>query len=138
MRADHGFEMKNNIVVRLNNSSPEALKTELSKHPNILNVSASSHVPASGATYGDGFKNRWTKGMGPILIIIYVDQDYLGNLNVPLITGRYFSADAGLSNKNFIVINEQAVKAFHFATPAEALGQQIIYQKDSSRLEIIA
>ncbi|HXR81245.1 MAG TPA: FtsX-like permease family protein, partial [Saprospiraceae bacterium] len=40
---DHGFNVRNNILVRLNNTSHQALKTELSKYNNITSVSAASH-----------------------------------------------------------------------------------------------
>lgn len=54
-----------------------------------------------------------------------------------MIAGRNFSAEAGISNKNFILINEQSVRAFHFASPADAIGQTVIHDHDSSKLEII-
>lgn len=137
MRADHGFEMKNNIVVRLNNTTPTSLKTELSKYSNITNVTASSHVPAASSTYGMGFKKtleekEWTK-----VNYFSTDEDYLKNINVSLLKGRFFQADGGESNKNFIVINEKAVEAFHFASASDAIGQVVISDQDSSRKEII-
>ncbi len=66
-----------------------------------------------------------------------VDEDYERNINVPLVAGRFFAQEAGNSNGNFIVINEEAVKAFHYASPLAALGESIITGRDSSRLEII-
>ncbi|MFN8806117.1 MAG: ABC transporter permease, partial [Bacteroidota bacterium] len=43
----------------------------------------------------------------------------------------------GASNKNLIVLNEKAVESFHFDSPLDAIGQEIIIQKDSSRKQII-
>ena len=63
--------------------------------------------------------------------------DYLKNIEVSLLAGRFFLAADGASNKNFIVINEKTLEAFHLGSPIEALGQQIIYQNDSSRKQII-
>jgi putative ABC transport system permease protein len=137
VRADHGFDMKNNIVVRLNNTSPEALKIELAKHSNITNVATASHVPAAGMTYGSGFKKSLDEKEWTDLDYYAVDEDYLKNINVPLVAGRYYTAEAGASNKNFIVINEQSVTALHYGSPAEALGQVLILDDDSSKLEII-
>jgi putative ABC transport system permease protein len=64
------------------------------------------------------------------------DEDYLKNLDIPLVAGRYFDPSAGDSNKDFIVLNEKAVSAFHFASPLEAIGQ-IIVKDDSTRKQII-
>ena len=137
VRADHGFDMKNNVVVRLGDTQPKELKTELLNHANIINVSASSHVPAAGTTYGNGFKKSlddkdWTE-----LNYFDVDEDYLENLNIPLIAGRFFTKEAEVSNSNFVVINEAAVEAFHYDSPLDAIGQQVIYQQDSVAREII-
>lgn len=137
VKADHGFDMKNNVVVRLGDTKPQELKTELLKYANITNVAATSHVPAAGTTYGNGFKKSlddkdWTE-----LSYFAVDEDYLENIGIPLLEGKYFSDEAGESNSNFIVINESAVQAFHYDSPLDAIGQQVYYQKDSLLKEII-
>jgi len=59
LRADHGFNMDKKAVVSLSNTSPEALKTELSKYSNIESVTAASHLPAAGTSYGEGFKRSF-------------------------------------------------------------------------------
>lgn len=49
----------------------------------------------------------------------------------------FFNANAGEANKKFIVISEKAVETFHFKNAEEALGQELILKKDSSRIQII-
>lgn len=137
VKADHGFDMKNNIVVRLGETKPKSLKTELLQQTNIINASAVSHVPAAGSTYGEGFKisldeKDWTE-----LSYYAVDEDYLQNIDLSLVEGRFFQAGAGESNANFIVINQAAVEAFHYESPLDAIGKQIISQRDSTKKEII-
>lgn len=137
VKADHGFDMSNSIVVHLGDTKPHELKTELLQHANILNVSAASHLPASGTTYGNGFKKSLDEKEWTDLNYFSVDEDYLENINAQLIEGRYFTKEAGESNANFVVINEEALKALHYDTPHDAIGQVVIYQRDSSRKEII-
>jgi putative ABC transport system permease protein len=137
VRADHGFDMKNNVVVRLGDTKPQELKTELLKYANIANVAASSHVPAAGTTYGNGFKKSLSDKDWTELSYFAVDEDYLENIGIPLLEGKYFSEEAGESNSNFLVINESAVKALHYDSPMEAIGQQVYYQQDSLLKEII-
>jgi putative ABC transport system permease protein len=134
---DYGFNMKGNIAVKLNNTSAQALKTELLKYPNIKNVAAASHIPSAGTTYGNGFKKELTEKEWTSLDYFVADEDYLKNMDVNVVAGKYFSLENGESNKNFIVINEQAVKAFHYKNPADALGEQVIYQQDSTRKTIL-
>lgn len=137
LKADHGFNMKDNIVVRLGETKPDELKTELLRHSNIENVAATSHVPAAGRTNDEGFKKSKDDSDWTELSYYAVDADYLQNIEVELLEGRYFAESAGESNKNFMVINESAVEALHYASAREAIGQQLLAQHDSTMKEVI-
>lgn len=130
---DYGFTMEKNILVRLNNTSAQALKTELQKYPNVKNVAGASHIPASGVSYGDGFKKDLSETGWTNLGYFLVDEDYAKNLEVEMVAGKHFSHENADANKNFIVINEEAVRAFNFKSPVEAVGQEVIYRADSSK-----
>jgi putative ABC transport system permease protein len=134
---DYGFNLKENIAVRLNNTSAQALKTELDKFPNIKNSTATSHVPAAGTSYGTGFKKDVTEKDWTNLYYFSVDADYLSNMEVSLVAGRNFNKDDGEANKNFIIINEEAAKALQYKTPIDALGDELIYKPDSSKKVVI-
>lgn len=136
LRKDHGFDMENKIMVSLNNASAASLKTALLGQSGIESVSAVSHLPASGFSYGDGYKKsldepEWTESS-----YFSVDEDYLTNMGLSMRAGRFFAAADGQSNKNLIVLNEAAVASFHFESPEDALGHEI-YAKDSTRRVII-
>ena len=137
LRADHGFNIENKLVVSLSSTTPEVLKTELLKHSNIQNVTAASHIPAAGSSYGESYKRSLDEKDWTDLNYFSGDSDYLKNLDLKLIAGKFFDEESGQSNKNFIVLNELAVEKFHFNSPADALGQEIILQKDSSKKQII-
>jgi putative ABC transport system permease protein len=137
LNKDYGFNMKNNIMIKLNNTSASALKAELLKYPEIKNVAAASHVPAAGITYGEGFKKELGEKDWRNINYFAVDEDYLKNMEISMIAGKYFEAEQGLSNRNFIVINEEAIKTFGFRSAIDALGEEIIHQRDSSRKVII-
>jgi putative ABC transport system permease protein len=137
VQADHGFSMEKKMVVRLNNTKPEALKTELLKYPEVVSVTAVSHLPAAGTTYGEGFKKSLADKDWTTINYFAVDEDYLKNLDLELVAGRYFLPTAGESNKNFMVVNEEVVKAMQYGSNADALGQELIMQRDSVKREII-
>lgn len=137
LKADHGFNMSNKIIVQLGDTSPQTLKTELLKYSNIENVSIASHIPAAGITYGESFKRSLDEKDWTNINYFSVDEDYLKNIDVSLVAGRFYQPEAGDGNKKFIVISEKAVEKFHFESAADALGQEIILQRDSSRLQII-
>lgn len=137
LKADHGFSMENRMVVRLNKASATALKTELLKYSNIESVTAASHLPAAGTTYANGFKKQLDEKEWTSMNYFHADEDYLTNLEVNLIAGRFFASSDGGANKNFIVINEKAIETFNLGSAADALGQEIIYQADSTEKQII-
>jgi putative ABC transport system permease protein len=134
---DYGFALENNMMVKLNNTSPHALKSELLKNPSIESVSAVSHVPAGGTTYGSGFKKDLADKEWTDIDYFAVDEDYLKNMELELVAGKHFAAENGDANKNFVVINEEAVKSFHLKNPIDAIGEELIHQDDSSRKVII-
>lgn len=137
LKADHGFDMDNKVVVQLNDTSAETLKTELLTYSNIESVTAASHIPAAGTSYGDSYKRSLDDKDWMNLDYFSVDEDYLNNINVSLVAGRFFDPKAGEANSKFIVISEMAVERFHFESPMDAIGQEIIFQKDSSKIQII-
>lgn len=137
LKADHGFSADKKIIIPLNNTAPVTLKTELKKYSNIENVSAVSHMPAAGTTYGDGFKKSLDDKDWMTLDYFAVDEDYLQNIDIELVAGKFFTEEAGESNKNFIVINEMAVNDLHYDSPMDAIGKELIYHPDSTRKQII-
>ncbi len=137
LRADHGFNMEKKVVVGLNNTRFAALKIELLKNKNIESVSAVSHVLAAGSSYGADYKRSLEDKDWIDLNYYSTDEDYLKNLEIPLVAGKYFSPENGNSNKNFVVLNEKAVEVFHFKSAMDALGQEIILHSDSSRKLVI-
>lgn len=137
LHSDYGFNMKSNLMVRLNETSPGNLKTELLKYPNIKNVAAASHLPASGQTRGTGFKKDFADREWTGINTFSVDEDYLENMEVDLVAGKFFLADHGNGNSNFVVINERALESLHYNNAIDAIGDEIIHQADSSKKEII-
>jgi len=137
LNKDYGFNMKENIMIRLNNTSASELKTELIKHNNIRSVAGSSHIPATGMTIGHGFKKDLDEKEWTGINTFFVDEDYLQNMEIGLVTGNFFAPENGKNNERLVVINERAVKDLHYETPRDAIGEEIISQVDSSRRTII-
>lgn len=137
MKKDHGFNIESNMLVRLSNTSAVQLKTELLKYSNITSVSASSHIPAAGQSHSNGFKTRLDDPEWISVGKFDVDEDYLQNMNIELLAGEFFKAESGELNRNYVVINRKATKAFNFETLNDAIGQELIAQHDSSKTTIV-
>ena len=117
--------------------APQALKTELLKYSNIQTVTAASHVAASGPSNINGFKKTLDEKDWTILNYFMVDEDYLKNMELKLVAGKFYTAEQEASNKDYIVINEEAVKKLQYESPVDAVGEEIISQSDSTRKTII-
>jgi putative ABC transport system permease protein len=129
---NHGFNLNNNIMVKLNGTSSQNLKNELQKYSNITSVSAASHVPAAGTTYGAGIKYKLED---PDMInadYFFVDEDYHKNMELQILAGDFFKTEQGESNKNFVVINEAALQKLKFESARDAIGEPIVFMNDSS------
>lgn len=137
MTANNGFTIENKLIIRTGDASVATLKQELEKDAMFTSVAAASHIPAAGIVYGNGFKRQASDPDWTHLRYFAVDEDYLSNMNIELMAGRFYSAEAGLSNANFVVINERALGVLQFPSASEALGQTIINQSDSTEKQII-
>lgn len=133
---DNGFISSNKIIVHKGSTSLEVLKHELERQANMVSVSAASHIPMAGQVRGTDVQKPGSDTWNS-LTYFAVDEDYLANMGLMLVAGKFFPKDAGTSNANFIVLNEEAVHEYQFASPAEAIGQSLIVRDDSTERLII-
>lgn len=133
---DNGFLSSNKLIIHKGNTSLEVLKPELEKQANIVSVSAASHIPMAGQVRGTDVQKSGTD-IWSNLTYFAVDEDYVVNMGLTLVAGKFFAEDAGASNTNFIVLNEEAVKEYQFASPDEAIGQSLIVRDDSTERQIV-
>lgn len=137
MNFDKGFDTTHKIIVRTGEADKRIVKNELKKLAGINSVSAVSHIPSAGVVRGHGFKKSLNDSEWTSMNYFSVDEDYLQHMDIALLAGRFFDAGAGESNRNFIVINEEAVRTFNYANNLDALGQVLINQGDSTEKQII-
>lgn len=137
MGQSHGFNMENNIAIKLNNTSAQNLKNELTHYNNITHVTATSHVPSAGVSYGTSLKRSLSDPEEVSIDYFLVDEDYLDNMNLKLLAGRFFKAGSDELNKGYLVINEQAVSKFNFGSVQDAIGQELIQDRDSVKRTVI-
>jgi putative ABC transport system permease protein len=137
-----GFETTNIITMPIFSNTPNsilgggvdgpfrarmnAFENELSKHAGITGVTASALPPGTGfsanaLTTTDKIKE--TDNM--MVATMAVDYDFIETYRMEIIAGRGFSKEAGTDHLQAFVINEQAVKALGWDSPADAVGQRL-------------
>jgi putative ABC transport system permease protein len=133
--ADFGFNTKDIINVQLNNTSYQQLKTELQNHPEVINVTAASHIPAAGTSKSTALKKNWSDDIELDMALFQVDENYIESLGLELIAGGNFQKlDV---NAHEIIINAKSLETFSLGTAHEALGQYLIDSEDSANLKIV-
>ena len=140
---DAGFNKNNMLVVnRLGrdaaNEKREMLVQEISKMPNIENVTWSNETPASGNENNTMVR---TPGMSAEDALLLgqrnVGYNFFNTYQIDLIAGRSYSKDrndvrittdeirAGNTKKSALIINESAVRRLGFASAEQAIGQSV-------------
>jgi putative ABC transport system permease protein len=102
----------------------DAVKEELMKNPNILDVTSSATIP----TYGYNFSNslwRW-EGQDPdeeiLMRASFIDYDYFKTFGMEIIEGRSYSKEFSTDPKEALIVNEEAVKVMGMESP---IGKQL-------------
>lgn len=134
---DHGFNMKNNILLKLNKTNAEVLKAELQKYSNLTSITATSHVPAAGTSHGANIVRH--AGDAAIIDAGYftVDEDYADNMKLNLVSGTFFGQEHSATKNSFAVINEAAAKSLGFERVQDAVGESFELLNDSTTRTII-
>jgi putative ABC transport system permease protein len=127
---DLGFQKDQQLIIPLRTSASKniyaAFKNELSGNPSISSVGATLFYPGIVNTtdwllYKQGTAPDQTRDV----FMNRVDDSYLQRLAIKPIAGRLFSKDFPGDTANNIILNEQAVRQFEFASPEEAIGKNI-------------
>ena len=99
----------------------EAVKNELLKHPNIINITSTSRLPISG---GDSSSDYVWEGKNPeqhvLINRILVDHDYIETMDIKLAAGRAFLPGRNISPKDGpidFIVNEEAVRQMGLKSP---------------------
>lgn len=108
------------------------LKDELSKNPDIINVSLGTHYPNG---IGNSIRiTRWdgkTDNDGIHSYFSFADNDWFKVFNIPMLEGRGFSEGETSDEYEEIIINEQAVKVMGIESP---IGKEISLGRKPGRI----
>lgn len=133
MTKDYGFRKNNIVNIELQGQKFDLLKPELEKLSFVELVSGANNIPNTGTH--DDVKVRKNQTDEPDKYNFFsVDEQYIGNLQLELVAGTNFTPDQ--QEEKEVIINEQAVEAFGFATSQEAIGGNLILE-DSTEVNIV-
>ncbi len=111
---DLGYNKENIVVLPIKDRKMRpklaALKTELSKHSNIISASSSQYIPLKGIYYPRKIKFEGAPENKEFDInICGIDNNFINTYGLTLLAGREFEKTGG-SNSGKFLLNELAVK----------------------------
>jgi len=131
MRSQHpGFDRAQTLVLEGPNTLPDSVyqgvfsgfKNEVLEIPGIQSITGSSSVPGEEIYWTSGFRRlKSTDTNFNTLYILGVDAEFAKAYDLKVVAGRNFE----ITDKKSIMLNEAAAKLVGFATPEQAIGEQI-------------
>ena len=100
---------------------------ELAKHhAGVSNITAAYNLPGAGRTAMRVMARADSPDEYKNMAEVYVDYDFASTLGIDVVAGREFLEEYKSDVKE-VMLNESAVKALGFESPAAAIGQSVIY-----------
>jgi len=102
-----------------------SVKDMFSRHSSVTGVTVSSNVP------GRGVSNYFVSLVGEddtknqSMFHMYFDDDFVLDYGIEIVAGRAFQKEIKTDLMGAFLINEEAVKAFGWSHPKEALGMRV-------------
>ncbi|MCA6078741.1 ABC transporter permease [Fulvivirga sedimenti] len=134
MNAKLGFDNDRVLTIPYDDESFEIVKNELEANTLFESISLTSHMPASGTSYGETIKRNVAdedNGMN----YFSGDSKYLETLGVELLAGRTLNPRSAEQIESEILINEAAVNELGFENATDAVGS-LVYLSDTTSLTI--
>jgi putative ABC transport system permease protein len=137
---DKGFDMEQMLVfngpsVISNRETAQesliTLKNEIKKIAAVENVATSASIPGGGFNWGTGMRKDGTdENQSKSGNVAWVDPDFLATYGMELASGRQWDGDRE-SDREAVLVNEAALKAFGLGDAEHALEERIILGDDT-------
>ena len=135
LNAETGFDAEVVYDIDLQGKDFNKVKAEFSQLPEVLNITASSHVPGEGNLWGVDARLK-AEDEKYEAHYFSVDESYIQTMGLNLIAGRNFPENMSAENEKFLIASEMTIEHFQLGSAQEALGTTFILE-DSILVEII-
>lgn len=135
LQTELGFDSTMVYDVDLQGKSYEQVRQEFSQLPEVVQMSACSHVPAVGNTRGTDLRLQPEDDKTEVHYFS-VDEHFIETMGLELMAGRNFPGGMSKEHEQYVIASEMLVDQYQLGTPADALGT-ILILRDSTLVEII-
>jgi len=103
----------------------QAFRGKILANPDITGVTLSDQQPGLGVLRRGVLPQGFVVSDNLFALNIRVDYNFIPTYGMKMAAGRNFSEAYGSDKDHAFIINETAVRRFHFGTPAQAIGKTI-------------
>ena len=135
VHADLGFDAEVVYDIALQGKDFNKVKDEYSQLPEVLEITASSHIPAEGNVWGVDVRKKMEDEKYEANYFS-VDENFIETMGLELVAGRNFPENLSAENETFVIVSEMALDHFQLGSAQEALGETLILE-DSTLVEVI-
>jgi putative ABC transport system permease protein len=126
--ADYGINETGIMNIPLQGNDFEILSTEIEKLAGVMKVGGVSHRMGTWADGSSDYKRRKEDELFSMRDFS-VDENFVDNIGLRFVAGRNFLP----AEKNSVILNEEALRAFGFQSASESIGQAL-FVGDSTEL----
>jgi putative ABC transport system permease protein len=130
--ADLGFTSDQQIVVPLRSNTAKSiarpLRDQVTNSGSVISAAMSTYYPGIANLMDAGYyKDGQSMTDARHTRMNNVDDHFLSTLGFTCVAGRLFSPDFKSDTANRLIINEDAVREIGFASPKQAVGQNVYF-----------
>ncbi len=134
LNKDLGFDQSNILNVSLQGNSPDILKAEVMKLPEVSEVSFSSYITGTGTW--NSLQLVDARNEDTVWVhTISADHHFIDNLKIELAAGRNFNPNENDARESTMLVNETFVRSFGLGSPIEAIGT--VFNVEGESVEIV-
>ena len=132
MNARLGFDNDRVLTIPYDDESYEIVKNELEANTLYESISLTSHMPASGTSYGETLKrNSGDEDNG--INYFSTSPGYLETLGVPLLAGRDLNPRTEDQTESEVLLNEAAREGIGFFRSTGCRRKSCVYNRIPQR-----
>ncbi len=130
-----GTQQSHIFNIALQDQPYEIALAEFSRIPGVEKISAVSNLMGNYSDWSDEVRINKDKDAIPVREY-FVDENYLPNFKLKLLTGKNFPANHGQKHEQYAIVNEKFLKQFNLGDPSDAIGK-IFIVADTNELSIL-
>jgi putative ABC transport system permease protein len=103
----------------------ETFRDRIETYASVYGTCVSSASPGLGAIYRGAIPEGFSQEDNLFVASLGVDFDFMKTFDVPVVAGRAFDKTNGADKTESFMVNEAAIREFHWISPENAIGKTI-------------